>query len=377
MARASQPRRPSVAVRSRVGGRAVSVLVVVVAIAAAVAPTSPALVERYFSRGVYPVVQPLLTSASSLLPFAVLDVWMAIGLLLLVRAAWRVARESGRARWRMAARTLGRATVGAAAVYLVFLACWGLNYRRAPIVTGFDFDRARVSAARVDDLALRAVAQLNALHRSAHDELAAAPTRSAVRLRLAPAFSDAQRALGAARLATPGRPKVSMLSPYFRWASIDGMVNPFGLEVIVNPDVLPVELPFVIAHEWGHLAGWAHESEASYVAWVTCLGGDRAAQYSAWLSIYWHVRRALPRERLAAVERDLASGPRLDLRAVAARLARGQPAVQRASWQTYDQFLKANRVEAGVASYDDVLTLVLGLAPDERGRPRRSVTRHP
>jgi hypothetical protein len=262
-------------------------------------------------------------------------------------------------------------------VYLVFLACWGLNYRRAPIVTGFDFDRARVSAARVDDLALRAVAQLNALHRSAHDELAAAPTRSAVRLRLAPAFSDAQRALGAARLATPGRPKVSMLSPYFRWASIDGMVNPFGLEVIVNPDVLPVELPFVIAHEWGHLAGWAHESEASYVAWVTCLGGDRAAQYSAWLSIYWHVRRALPRERLAAVERDLASGPRLDLRAVAARLARGQPAVQRASWQTYDQFLKANRVEAGVASYDDVLTLVLGLAPDERGRPRRSVTRHP
>jgi hypothetical protein len=84
MARASQPRRPSVAVRSRVGGRAVSVLVVVVAIAAAVAPTSPALVERYFSRGVYPVVQPLLTSASSLLPFAVLDVWMAIGLLLLV-----------------------------------------------------------------------------------------------------------------------------------------------------------------------------------------------------------------------------------------------------------------------------------------------------
>jgi hypothetical protein len=153
------------------------------------------------------------------------------------------------------------------------------------------------------------------------------------------------------------------------------MVNPFGLEVIVNPDVLPVELPFVLAHEWGHLAGWAHENEASYVAWITCLGGDSAAQYSGWLSIYWHVRRALPRERLAAVERDLASGPRLDLRAVAARLARGQPAVQRASWRTYDQFLKANRVEAGVASYDDVLTLVLGLAAGERGRPQRSAPR--
>jgi hypothetical protein len=44
--------------------------------------------------------------------------------------------------------------------------------------------------------------------------------------------------------------------------------------------------------------------------------------------------------------------------------------VQRASWRTYDQFLKANRVDEGVRSYDEVVTLILGIAADAEGRPR-------
>ena len=118
-----------------------------------------------------------------------------------------------------------------------------------------------------------------------------------------------------------------MLSPFFRWATVDGMVNPLGLEVIVNPEVLPVEQPFVIAHEWGHLAGWARESEASYVGWLTCRAGDHAARYSGWLSLYWHLRRELPRDGLRAVDAlaggRAAAGPGGDCRAAAAWPADG------------------------------------------------------
>jgi hypothetical protein len=253
----------------------------------------------------------------------------------------------------------------------VFLAFWGLNYRRQPITTGLDFDRARVTPAEVDLASRRAVAELNHLHQDAHADLRTSPTLAAMRVRLAPAFAAAQRALGRDRMATAGRPKISMLSPFFRWATVDGMINPWGLEVIVNPEVLPVEQPFVIAHEWGHLAGWARESEASYVGWLTCREGDAAARYSGWLSLYWHLRGALPRDRRTAIEVDLQAGPRRDLAAIAARLARAHPLLQQASWQTYDQFLKANRVDDGVKSYDEVVTLILGTASDADGRPRR------
>ena len=59
----------------------------------------------------------------------------------------------------------------------------------------------------------------------------------------------------------------------------------------------------------------------------------------------------------------LAAGPRADLRAIAARLARDvRPRVSAAGWRVYDEYLKANRVEAGAASYAQVVRLVLGTA---------------
>lgn len=331
----------------------------------------PAWVERAYARGWYPALQPIVTSISSLLPIALLDVWIVLAVVAVAWTAWRVVRASSGTRIRTVARALARGIVAAAVVYIGFLACWGLNYRRLPITRGLDFDRSRVTAAEVDAASQRAVAEINRLHQPAHVDLQATPTLAAMRVRLAPAFAAAQRALGLQRLATPGRPKISILSPFFRWATVDGMMNPLGLEVIVNPEVLPVEQPFVIAHEWGHLAGWARESEASYLGWLTCRSGDRAARYSGWLSLYWHVRRDLPRERLPAIDRMLGAGPRRDLAAIAARLQRGQPMVQRASWRTYEQFLKANRVDTGLRSYDEVVTLILGTAADADGRPIR------
>jgi hypothetical protein len=315
-------------------------------------------------------LQPLLTSFSSLVPIALLDVWLVA---VLVWLTWRLIRvfRAPTARGRAALRLLLAVVPLIAVLYLAFLVCWGLNYRREPITTDLDFAAARVTPATVDDFARHAVMEMNRTYTRAHADRAATESLNAVRVRLAPAFAAAQRALGSTRLATAGRPKRSLLSPFFRLASVDGMVNPLGLEVLVNPDILPVERPFVIAHEWGHLAGWARESEASFLGWLTCLRGDDAARYSGWLSLYLHARADLERDRLRVVDAQLAAGPRADLRVIAERLRRGAPAVQRASWAAYDRFLKANRVGEGLRNYDEVITLVVGTAMDDQGRPMR------
>src|SRR5262245_65499983 len=141
---------------------------------------------------------------------------------------------------------------------------------------------------------------------------------------------------------TPGRLKSSLLGPYFRWATVDGMMNPFGLEAIANPDLLPFERPFVAAHEWAHLAGYANESEASFVGFLTCIRAATPAAYSGWLFLYWEVSAEVSvsdRRQLAA---GLEEGPRADVVAVAARVQRGQVRVIRdAGWRVYDGYLKA------------------------------------
>ena len=66
----------------------------------------------------------------------------------------------------------------------------------------------------------------------------------------------------------------------------------------------------------------------------------------------------------------LESGPRRDIDDISERLRRGRwPLLQRSSWQVYDQYLKANRVEAGVRSYGLVVTLILRAQFDEEWRP--------
>ena len=297
-----------------------------------------------------------------------LTVTALVALLIALRRALVRARRA-----RTAAPLLAlvrQLAVTAAAVYLAFLSLWGFNYRRVPMTERLVIEPGSPEPAAVVGLGLEAVSRLNALHEAAHRSAWLPPERDASLQR---AHADVQDLLlGIRRSAVQGRPKHSIYGPYFRWTSVDGMVNPFGLEVLVNPDLLPFERPFVAAHEWAHLAGFADEAEASFVGWLTCLRSNEAAQYSGWLNVYWQVAGEVNGTERAALDGALAAGPRQDLAAIVERIRDGQlPWLRDAGWRVYDQYLKANRVEEGVRSYGAVVTLILRARFDEGWVPVR------
>ena len=340
------------------------VALIAVAAAAAFAPIPAAAIERYYSNGAYPLLQPILTGLSNAVPFALFDL-LLLGTL--VGWLWLLARDAaryGRRRWfRIAVRLGVRTLLVTSAAYVAFVAAWGLNYRRVPLVEKLEFSPAAVSAESARRLAFQSAEAMNGLHRLAHvvvprdgtarDELVD-PT-------LSRALAGAEEALGDAPHAELARPKRTLLDLYFRSAAVEGMTAPFFIETLVASDLLPVELPFVVAHEWSHLAGFADEGEANFVGWLTCLRGSERAQYSGWLFLYLEVERTLPDRDRSAVAGRLDAGPREDLQAIAERRRRNVvPMVATAGWRVYDRYLKANHVEAGAASYGEVLRLVLG-----------------
>ena len=79
------------------------------------------------------------------------------------------------------------------------------------------------------------------------------------------------------------------------------MTDPFFLEALIASDLLPVERPFVIAHEWSHVAGLADEGEANFAGWLTCLRGTAAHQYSGWLFAYGEITAVLNERNRRAV----------------------------------------------------------------------------
>lgn len=323
----------------------------VMAAGAAALPLPAHFVERWYSRGVFPPLQRTITTLSNLAPFALFDV-LWIGAV----AAAAILAYRQRHGWRQGlVRVVVVLACAAVIVYLGFLATWGLNYRRVPLDEKVEFDEARITVAAHAALGDRAVATLNAEYARAHQEPV---DLEALRI----AFQDAHRSLGGTPIVT-GRPKATLLGWYFHKASIAGMTDPFFLETLLAPDLLEVERPFVIAHEWAHLAGYADESEANFVAYLTCRRGDATARYSAALMIVGYASGSRP------LKDALDPGPKIDLYAIRQRYRQTSGALRFAARESYDRYLKANRVEQGIDSYDAVVQLILGTPLDSAGNP--------
>ncbi|MCX6550448.1 MAG: DUF3810 family protein [Acidobacteria bacterium] len=350
--------------------------VVAAAAAAASAPVSPAWIERTYSQGWYPHAQRALTATSNVSPVAFLDVLVVIGVVLIALAVVSVARAGRGARWRMCGLRLSQAAVCGAVLLMAFLACWGLNYRREPLATRLDFDLARVTPEAVRALNATSVEAMSRLRVHLPSRLDAWPSRDDASRTLVPAFDAGVRALGLPDSVKPGRPKTSLLDAYFTRAGVSGMTDPFFLETLTASNLLPFERPMVVAHEWGHLAGLARESEASFFAWTVCLNGNEQAQYSAWLEAFVHTLRGFDRTERQAVVAALPAAVRADLRAMADRTARDEVRfVSMAAWRTYDTYLKANQVATGVMNYGEVLQLMVGTRFDRNWRPMLASSR--
>ena len=181
----------------------VKVATVLAAAACALLPVSASFIERWYSTGLFPRIQRLVTPISNAVPFAVFDVLTVGGVVavvvLLVRAVIR-ARQARRLSIVLSA--LGNLVWGAAVAYLAFLLLWGFNYRRLPMTDRLVRKPAAPTAEAVRALGEQAVGQLNALYEAAHAADETPPWRDEA---MRAAFERAQRLLTGAPPAVPGR----------------------------------------------------------------------------------------------------------------------------------------------------------------------------
>lgn len=351
--------------------RVIQALIVALALAAAVLPIDSAAIERRYSTSIYPRIQGILTPVSNFVPFALFDVLTVGAVVALILAVAVAVSKARQARSFQPIRDLLFATAAcAAAVYLIFLSVWGFNYRRLPMEQRLVLDHPAPSNEQVMELGFEAIRRMNSLYAEAH-RIGWEPDPRYDRS-LLEAYGFVQQKLTGSGRAVPGRLKSSIYGAYFRWTTVDGMIDPFALEVLANPDLLPFERTFVAAHEWAHLAGFADEADANLVAWLTCVRAGVSAQYSAWLSLYWQIGSEVGADDRRRLWDTVAEGPRRDVQAISDRLQRGQlPFLRNASWRVYDNYLRANRVEEGIRSYGKVVNLILRARFDDGWVPVR------
>ena len=316
-------------------------------------------VEDVYARRWYPLLQANLTTISNQVPVVLFDIAL-VAVILLVIAIWVITLKRGK---KKRLRAIGQAVLStlsvAAVIYLWFLTTWGLNYARQPLEARLPFDASRVTPAAVRALAEHAVREANRTHAAGH--AAGFPEVNAMPQPLITALQDVERELGRPRTTVIARPKYSLLTPFFRASTVSGMCDPFFLETLVNPDLTGPERPYVLAHEWAHLSGYAPEDDASFVGLLAALRAGPAAEYSAWLELAFSAISQLQPVTQRLVLQNLEEGPRRDQQAIYDRVMGARiEVVDRAAWKTYDQMLKSQGVEEGIHSYSRVVQLLLG-----------------
>ena len=257
--------------------------VIALGIAALLWRPSSLWVEHVYVNGTYPHWEHALHALSAPLPWSLGDIVAILGII------WFVSRLVRRD-WLGALAVL--------ATYAIwFEAGWGWCYDRAPIEARTAYDARRITPQAVEALRARVIAQINRLAPLAHAQ-ASEPLDYAT---LAAGWVPVVQRAGDAWIPAVGAPKPTLSDAFMNATGTSGYINPLALDVHLASDLLWFERPFDLSHEWSHVAGYAREDEANFLAIVNCTRSNNpVVAYSGWLELllYLPPQAALRPDRL-------------------------------------------------------------------------------
>jgi hypothetical protein len=163
------------------------------------------------------------------------------------------------------------------------------------------------------------------------------------------------------------RPKPITFSRFFARAGISGYYGPFFSEVHINRHNLPVEYPFVLAHEKAHQLGITSEAEANFYAWLVCSqSNSKHLRYSANLAVLrYFLNHGSRLTEFSEIVAKLDESVVADLQKIRKHwLELRVEKIDQAAGKVNDAYLKSNKIEQGIQDYRGVVKFVMDFSAD-------------
>ncbi len=336
----------------------------------------PAMVEQYYSAGLYPALLSLRLWITAWVPFSIGDLLYIIVCIYLIykliRSLVNIKKEGiNKVKiWRASAIIL--------LVWISFKLLWGLNYDRLGAGHLLDIEQKAYSGAAVDSLVNELIDSLNSTRKLLTQAKIGVDTLPVANP--APYFSLAQEAYQSAKSSYTFLPKqaprvkATLFNPLADYVGFTGYFNPFTAEGQVRTDMPGLELPFVACHETAHMLGFASESEANLIGYLVATKSTNPyVRYSAYNEIFTYAQREqfvqLAQQKdsvgfMGAVAQNRARLDTLvkqDRKAVRNFFNRHRSSVAPIMSGVYEQYLFLNKQNAGLKSYDEVIGWLIDL----------------
>lgn len=309
-------------------------------------------IEHYYSGRIYPVIAKCISFFSSVVPFSLWDVFWVLVILLVISGLILVAFRKIKFTW-FSLRTLQLVAL----LYSFFYFVWGYNYFRPKIEQriGWKIPQADQMFFRsfLDSLITRTNFNYTTILASEYPHIDTLVEDS---------YRKVSSELGINYPNGTRRPKTMVFSSFYSKLGLSGYFGPFFNEIHVNHFVLPLDYPFLLAHEKAHQFGVTSEAEANLVAFVVCVrSDDQKLRYSGYQSLLlYFLRDASHLKEYKDYLNKIDQRVMQDFRSKQ-KYYQGLENITLSKMQTAvdNSYLKANNIEKGVKNYNQAVSLVI------------------
>ena len=317
----------------------------------------PEITENWYAQNIYPVIAKIISAATSLISFSIDDIFYIILILTLISLVFLLISK------KISLKTAGKIILnGVATVYILFYVLWGFNYFREDLNSRLQiFEQQPNNEAFIKEL--KNIIECTNNSYCTFERI----DKRQVDLDIEESYKKLAPALKLKYPAGKRTDKKITFSSFFAMAGISGYYGPFFNEVHVNKKVLPVEYPFVLAHEKAHQFGITSEAEANFYAWLVCTKSkSKQLQYSANL----HILRFFIHQSYQLKEYpEIISKPDKNVKNDFLRIRENwmnlrNERVDKVASKVNDTYLKTNKVKKGIEDYKGVVKYVMDYSLD-------------
>lgn len=317
-----------------------------------IAGRNPELTDKFYSKGVYPLIADIFSFFSRIVPFSLWDIFWLLIILSVLTGIILVLFRKIKFSWYIL-----KIFQTAAFLYTFFYLSWGFNYFRPGIEQRLNW----ITPARdevifrtfLDTIISGSNCNYITLSRSDYKVIDSLVEKS---------YSVNRSKLGITYPNGRRRPKTMVFSSFFAKSGVSGYFGPFFNEIHLNDYLLPMDFPYVLAHEKAHQFGMTSEAEANLAAFIICVNSDdKRLRYSGYQSLLvYFLNDASELKDYMEIFHKLDKRVITDLRTRKVYYHGLQNQKLSDMQETAnDIYLKANKIKSGVMNYNQVVSLAI------------------
>ncbi len=322
-----------------------------------IAAQNPQATETIYSQCNYPVLASVLSSVSNIFSFSLDDIFY---LILIAGAFVLIALLILR---KITIKKTGKILLNVlAATYILFYLFWGFNYFREDLNKRLNLTAQKPDTGEFTKQLERLIESTNRSY-CKFDDFDKNTIDSLVEL----SYKQLAPVLKINYPAGKRNDKKITFSRFFASAGISGYYGPFFNEVHVNKKLLPIEYPFVLAHEKAHQLGVTSEAEANFYGWLVCSqSNSKQLQYSANIYVLkFFLYQGYQLKTYPDIVKKLDKNVKADFKRIQKHWDKlRNEKVNKIASKVNDTYLKTNKVEKGIEDYFGVVKFVIDFQTD-------------